>query len=242
LTLFNSYTGALQSTLRGHTGWINSLHWKGNDNVISTCDDGYVNFFCTFGLILKVKIWNIERGICTDGLDHEGNPILRIQCDLERNILASTIITEEADFYLWDLKSKETILKYHDSTMSSIEAMVLSPNKLYTSHFDGAIRIWDLRNMHSPVNTMTDNTTVVMCLQLVNDKLISGCFDSKIRVCEGYKLLLICEVYDADKGTLFTTIGHHTQAISCLRADENKIVSGGLDSQVTGWLIIVYNL
>lgn len=118
--------------------------------------------------------------------------------------------------------------------MASVESMLLGPNKLYTSHFDGEIRIWDLRNMHAPVNIMNDNTTVVMCLQLVNDKLISGCFDSKIKVFQSHlKFVKLLKVYDADKGSLLTTIGTHTQAISCIKADENKIVSGGLDSQVT---------
>lgn len=35
-------TGILKKTMRGHAGWINSIQWKGNDHVISTCDDGFV--------------------------------------------------------------------------------------------------------------------------------------------------------------------------------------------------------
>ncbi|KAK3117896.1 hypothetical protein LTR53_000309 [Teratosphaeriaceae sp. CCFEE 6253] len=67
------------------------------------------------------------------------------------------------------------------------------------------------------------HTNGVMCLQFDDNVLISGSYDSTVKV------------WDVNTGEELRTLTGHTSGIRCLQFDDNKLMTGGLDCTLKLW-------
>lgn len=63
----------------------------------------------------------------------------------------------------------------------------------------------------------------VTCLQFDENRLITGSYDTTVKV------------WDTDTGNLVTTLAGHTRGVRCLRFDKQKVITGGLDATIKVW-------
>lgn len=92
-----------------------------------------------------------------------------------------TIVTAHSDGSLrcWDHVSMESLgsqLVAHCGWISEIMVDPLSNNRLVTCGYDGAVQIWDQRDLSTPTCTLKDATTgtKVLCLDWRDDELACG--------------------------------------------------------------------
>ncbi len=158
------------------------------------------------------------------------------------------ILAEAGTIAIWNLENKTYEMKLigHTSTVSSLTTW---NDKIISGSEDKTIKIWNihpsnLKNQEfdkEPTQSKTDSssclgietrncemtleghTNVVSCLDILNNKIISGSYDHTVKI------------WNIENGTCEITLKGHTNAISCLALVNNEIISGSFDGTIKIW-------
>ncbi|KAF2858012.1 WD40 repeat-like protein [Piedraia hortae CBS 480.64] len=82
---------------------------------------------------------------------------------------------------------------------------------------------WAWKSGHFRTLTLSGHANGVMCLQFLGHTLMTGSYDSTIKI------------WNARTGSLTRTLNGHTSGIRCLQFDETKLMTGSLDSTLKLW-------
>ena len=142
---------------------------------------------------------------------------------------------------VWDLKSGYCIhvLRGHTSTIRCIKVLPFLP-LCVTGSRDSTIRVWDIRN-GKEVRVLRGHTQSVRCLGVRGRRIVSGSYDTTLRVrmrsclLPEVRLLMLLKVWDIDTGDCIHVLRGHFHQIYSVAFDGTYIASGGLDTTVRVW-------
>lgn len=200
--VYDTKTGKLRKKLEGHEGGVWALQYEGNILVSGSTDR-------------SVRVWDIERGLCQQVFYGHTSTVRCLQ------ILMPTEIGRDLD--------GNTIMK---------------PEKplIITGSRDSQLRVWRLPEVGSKryiqtgppalesdcpyfIRVMTGHTHSVRAISAYGDTLVSGSYDSSVRV------------WRISTGESLHVLHGHTQKVYSVVLDHerNRCISGSMDSLVKIW-------
>jgi len=168
-----------------------------------------------------IAIWNLVRGEKVNSLELE----MKVMClDMAGNIVVSGGYhvtsgdkTDVGCICIWDLNTGEHHMLYgHDSAVSDIK---FRDNKLWTSSYDGTLKIWD----SSKCITTLGNGIGLTCVDVSSTHVVSGSSGRNI------------EIWDRHTGEHKHTLSQHTYAITCVTIQQSFILSASFDKTIKLW-------
>lgn len=240
--VYDTQTGKLRKKLEGHEGGVWALQYVGNTLVSGSTDR-------------SVRVWDIEKGLCTQVFYGHTSTVRCLQ------ILMPTEVG-----------------KTHDG-----KAVMMPPKPLIiTGSRDSQLRIWRLPEPGSrryiqtgpPANesdcpyfirTLTGHTHSVRAIAAHGDTLVSGSYDSTVRVwristgeslhvlrghsqkvysvvldhernrCISGSMDSLVKIWDLDTGACLHTLEGHSLLVGLLDLREQKLVSAAADSTLRIW-------
>ncbi|KAL9941244.1 SCF ubiquitin ligase complex subunit cdc4 [Verticillium nonalfalfae] len=200
--VYDTKTGKLRKKLEGHEGGVWALQYEGNVLVSGSTDR-------------SVRVWDIEKGFCTQVFYGHTSTVRCLQ------ILMPTEIG-----------------KSHDGS-----SIMMPPKPLIiTGSRDSQLRVWRLPEPGSrryiqtgpPANdadcpyfirTLTGHTHSVRAISAHGDTLVSGSYDSTVRV------------WRISTGESLHVLHGHSQKVYSVVLDHerNRCISGSMDSLVKIW-------
>ena len=200
--IYDTKTGKLRKKLEGHEGGVWALQYEGNILVSGSTDR-------------SVRVWDIERGLCQQVFYGHTSTVRCLQ------ILMPTEVGR-------------------DSTGQPI----VQPEKplIITGSRDSQLRVWRLPEVGSRryiqtgppaqesdcpyfIRVLTGHTHSVRAISAHGDTLVSGSYDSTVRV------------WRISTGELVHVLRGHTQKVYSVVLDHkrNRCISGSMDSLVKIW-------
>jgi len=197
--IYDTKTGKLRTKLEGHEGGVWALQYEGNTLVSGSTDR-------------SVRVWDIEKGICTQTFFGHTSTVRCLQ------ILMPT----------------ETG-RAHDGS-----AVLMPPKPLIiTGSRDSQLRVWRLPEANSRryipsasdencpyfIRILTGHTHSVRAISAHGDTLVSGSYDSTVRV------------WRISTGEQLHVLQGHNQKVYSVVLDHkrNRCISGSMDSLVKIW-------
>ncbi|KAI9272874.1 WD40-repeat-containing domain protein [Phascolomyces articulosus] len=209
--VWNLETGQLIHSLSGHSSTVRCLRIdnEGKKAVTGSRD-------------ATVRIWDIENGVshhvCTG---HQAS----VRCmDIHDNLVATG--SYDATAKLFDIQTGECRFTYFGHH-SQIYSIAFDGIRIVTGSLDWSIKVWDPIG-GSCLATLTGHTSLVGHLQLStpyesSPLLVSGASDGCLRIWE--LRTFRCK----------HQVSAHDSSVSCLQADQKRILSGGSDGRVKLW-------
>ena len=252
ITIWDSSTGKILDSFRGHEKEITQVQFYNDDN-----------FIITSSLDKTVKLWN-NKTIVSSFDGHESG-VSRFILYNDKIITASI----EGIIRFWDIKEQTCIkvLKGHSQAIRSLAILELDDTCLYSSSDDETIRIWYTKADYSDF-TLYGHKDLISCVRLSNDgkKIVSTdskeikiwdlnngkclkTFSEQSRytdsVCFSPKDDLILtassdnmiKFFDSETGILKKTLSGHNDYINtiCFNNDGSQIVSASVDTTIKIW-------
>ncbi|XP_057299577.1 ribosome biogenesis protein WDR12 homolog [Hydractinia symbiolongicarpus] len=160
-------------SLSGHKEAVSTLCWPHNNELISAGWD-----HC-------IRLWDIESSSNKHTLT--GNKvILDIAFSVHTQLLASG--STDKHVRLWDTRTREgtvvrTLLSSHNGWVSSVDWSPTDANKLISGSYDNTIKMWDIRNITSPLYNLENHLDKVLCTcWKEQDVILSGGVDCNVHI------------------------------------------------------------
>ncbi|ELR12256.1 Fbox domain containing protein [Acanthamoeba castellanii str. Neff] len=170
-----------------------------------------------------VQVWDINSGAPLRSLTGHQYAVWNIK------LVGSTAISASYDgtLRLWDVKTGRNLntLRGHASAIWGLDAM---GNKVVSSSTDTFIRLWDMETGECERRVAANQDTIWCSQFLDQNTVITGGADIRIwdlRVNTG----------NEGECTPVSQFSGHKDAIRCLQADSNYVVSGSYDSTAGVW-------
>ncbi|KAL6863706.1 WD40 repeat-like protein [Trichoderma novae-zelandiae] len=200
--IYDTKTGKLRKKLEGHEGGVWALQYEGNILVSGSTDR-------------SVRVWDIERGLCQQVFYGHTSTVRCLQ-----------------------------ILMPTETGVSSDGAPIMQPEKplIITGSRDSQLRVWRLPEVGSRryiqtgppaqesdcpyfIRVLTGHTHSVRAISAHGDILVSGSYDSTVRV------------WRISTGDSLHVLRGHTQKVYSVVLDHerNRCISGSMDSLVKIW-------
>ncbi|KAI8340511.1 WD40-repeat-containing domain protein [Chlamydoabsidia padenii] len=231
INIYETKTGNLTSTLRGHEGGVWALQYLGNTLVSGSTDR-------------TIRVWDIERGVCTHVFLGHTSTVRCLQIvtptmvDGKLEPAHPLIVTGSRDSTLkvWRLPDPRTDLPFdgngvnpwymHNLTghTQSVRAISAHGNTLMSGSYDGLVNIWNLGTGRL-VHRMEGHTQKVYAVVIdpVRRRCISGSMDGSIRV------------WDYVSGQCLQILEGHTALVGLLGLSKDYLISGAADGTLRTW-------
>lgn len=213
INVYDTKTGALRATLEGHEGGVWALEYHRNTLVSGSTDR-------------TVRVWDIERGRCTQVFHGHTSTVRCLQ------IVLPTEMGKKAD---------------GSPHMMPREPLIITGSR------DSNLRVWKLPKPGDPVyvpsaphaddidcpyfvRALTGHTHSVRAIAAHGDTLVSGSYDSTVRV------------WKISTGEIVHRLHGHTMKVYSVVLDleRNRCISGSMDYTVKIWSLesgsVLYNL
>jgi len=171
LKIWNLYTGALEQTLRGHSGYVLAIHHTQGSRLISGSADK------------SVRIWNLDTGNCVGLLQGHKEAVTCVTMDSTE----SRIITGSLDrtIRLWSpqtLECERTLdwmsSEGHTGVIRDLQA---DDWRIISAADDKTIKVWDLATGRRLV-TLKSHSDGVTCLGFNDFYIVSGSYDKTVKL------------------------------------------------------------
>ncbi|KAL7785868.1 WD40 repeat-like protein [Trichoderma ceciliae] len=200
--IYDTKTGKLRKKLEGHEGGVWALQYEGNILVSGSTDR-------------SVRVWDIERGLCQQVFYGHTSTVRCLQ-----------------------------ILMPTETGMATDGSPIMQPEKplIITGSRDSQLRVWRLPEVGSRryiqtgppaqesdcpyfIRVLTGHTHSVRAISAHGDILVSGSYDSTVRV------------WRISTGDALHVLHGHTQKVYSVVLDHerNRCISGSMDSLVKIW-------
>ncbi|KAI5284018.1 SCF ubiquitin ligase complex subunit cdc4 [Ascosphaera aggregata] len=242
INVYDTKTGALRTTLRGHEGGVWALEYVGNTLVSGSTDR-------------SVRVWDIERAECTQVFQGHTSTVRCLQ------ILQPVKVGEGPDGGAEYVPKEPLIITgSRDSTLRVWKLPGRNDPKFYQT---GPAQ--DEYSSSYFVRTLTGHQHSVRALAAYGDTLVSGSYDTTVRVwkistgqclhrLQGHHMKVYSVVLDHERercisgsmdhmvkiwclktgAALFTLEGHHS-LVGLLDLRANRLVSAAADSTLRIW-------
>lgn len=242
INVYDTQTGALKATLRGHEGGVWALEYYGNTLVSGSTDR-------------SVRVWDIERAKCTQVFQGHISTVRCLQIvpptevgrhsDGTPKIMPKEplIITGSRDSNLrvWKLPQpgdplyyqrisgiEDTACPFFVRTLSghlhSVRAIAAHGDTLVSGSYDCSVRVWKISTGET-LHRLQGHTLKVysVVLDYERNRCISGSMDNTVKV------------WSLDTGSLIYNLEGHTSLVGLLDLKNNRLVSAAADSTLRIW-------
>jgi WD40 repeat protein len=173
----------------------------------------------------ELDFWDVSSWLITETL--QTGPLLNIEISPDAELLASS-----PDLYalrVMDLGEKSWIYNLKTSFTGAVNSFAFSPDGLFlaSGHYDGVIRIWDMR-------------TGLLKLEFQSQEVIQSLVfssDGRLLASGGSYESNLVRLWDPSTGLLLRTLEGHTSGVThLLFSPENQfLVSGSYDGILRIW-------
>ena len=212
--IWDPATGALVTTLKGHTGGVNSVAWSSDGTrIISGSDDR------------TVRIWDAATGTTLNTLRGHASQVYVVLSSADSTRIASA--SRDQSIKIWDLSTGSLVNTLSGHTLVA-ESVSWSPDKsrIASAYFDRIVRIWDLRT-GSVLQTLRGHTNLISAVAWSPEgsRIASASYDGRIKI------------WDAASGRLLKNLLGPSRYVTSVAwsADGSKLASGSGDSTVKIW-------
>ncbi|XP_020107458.1 autophagy-related protein 16 [Ananas comosus] len=214
--IWDSQTGALNSTLQGSLGSVLDLTVT-NDNkcIIAACSTN------------NLYVWQANGGRIRHTLTGHVNKV----CSVDANRVSSSVIASASldhTIKIWDLNTgycSNTIMSSSNcNTLSFIDH-----DTICSGHVDGNIRIWDIRRGKCSSQVAAHPQVTSVCVSRSGNLVLTSGKDNVHNLFD-VRTLEVCGTFRAGGSRVVSNWGR-----SCISADENCIVAGASDGSVYVW-------
>ncbi|KAF8942773.1 SCF ubiquitin ligase complex subunit cdc4 [Haplosporangium gracile] len=237
--VYNALTGTVLQTLVGHQGgvWASALY--NSNTLITTATDR------------TIRVWDLEKGICTHVFQTHTSTVRTAQIVLPINVnrhdlqLAPKYEPEfpiivagsrDTTLSVWRLPVRELnghlsateqenwLLHHLKGHTQAIRDVAAEGNLVASASYDTTARIW---NSHSGelIHTLVGH----------EDKLYTIVLDTFNRQCFTAGMDATIRVWSLDTGSSLHILTGHTSMVGLLRLNDNLLVSGSADRTVKVW-------
>jgi WD40 repeat protein len=173
----------------------------------------------------ELDFWDVTSWLITETL--QTGPLLNIKISPDGELLASS--PDQYALRVMDLGGKSWIYNLRTSFTGAVNSFAFSPDGLFlaSGHYDGMIRIWDMR-------------TGLMQLEFQSQEVIQGLVfspDGRLLASGGSYESNLVRLWDPSTGLLLRTLEGHTSSVThLLFSPENQfLVSGSYDGILRIW-------
>lgn len=242
INVYDTRTGALRSTLRGHEGGVWALQYEGNILVSGSTDR-------------SVRVWDIENGRQTHVFQGHTSTVRCLQILLPVKVGETAdgkdimmpkrplIITGSRDSNLrvWKLPQAsdpyyysagapmdDTDCPYFVRTLSghghSVRAIAAHADTLVSGSYDATIRVWKI-STGDVIHKLQGHTSKVYSVVLdhARNRCISGSMDNLVKI------------WSLETGTCLYTLDGHTSLVGLLDLNSDRLVTAAADSTLRIW-------
>ncbi|EJU01348.1 WD40 repeat-like protein [Dacryopinax primogenitus] len=209
IRVWNTHTGQLISTLRGHDGSVLCLKFDGKSSfLVSGSSDG------------SILIWDLEKGIILHRImkAHEGG-VLTLDFDDQRIVSGGRDNTVR----VWDRQSYDLkrIMTGHEGPVNCI---ILQGSTIVSASGDGKLMMWNIETAEI-LRRFEGHSRGIACVALTDHLVISGSKDPFMKL------------YDASTGTCLETVKGHHDLVRSLAVNRtmNRVISASYDKSVKVW-------
>ncbi|ANZ75060.1 BA75_02491T0 [Komagataella pastoris] len=253
INIYDTPTGKLRSTLKGHEGGVWAMKYYGNTLVTGSTDR-------------TVRIWDIKRGACTHilrghtstvrcleileptkvGINDKGEPIvfptepLIVTGSRDHTLRVwklpqSSFSLEETEDFSIDADDYETfdtddsdsnpfLVAVLRGHIASVRSVTGQGNIVISGSYDNTARVWDLR---------TGECTKI--LKGHTGRVYSVVLDSKRNRCISGSVDFSIKIWDLETGDCLKTMNEHTALVGLLGLSDNALVSAAADTTLRIW-------
>jgi len=207
---------SLHRTMTGHTGWVWSLSYSPDGNLIASGAADHT-----------VKIWDVSMGICIRTLRGHALDVYTVSFSPDGKFIASG--SEDNTVRIWNAATGEclNVLKGHKSW---VHAVAFSPDGRLVASASGdeTCRIWDVDSGIS-IKTLSGHTGSVWAVTFSPDgkKIITGSSDRTAKY------------WDIKTGECIKTLSGHNGAVRSVAFNPSGalIASGSCDNTIIIWRV-----
>jgi len=242
INVYDTKTGALKATLRGHEGGVWALEYHGNTLVSGSTDR-------------SVRVWDIERARCTQVFHGHTSTVRCLQIVLPTEVGRDAsgrpefmpkqpmIITGSRDSNLrvWKLPRPGDPVYYPSGPLAddtdcpyfvrvlaghthSVRAIAAHGDTLVSGSYDCTVRVWKI-----------STGQILHTLQSHSMKVYSVVLDPKRNRCISGAMDHMVKVWSLDDGALLYNLEGHTSLVGLLALQNDFLVSAAADSTLRIW-------
>ncbi|OAL75351.1 cell division control protein 4 [Trichophyton violaceum] len=242
INVYNTKTGALQSTLQGHEGGVWALEYYGNTLVSGSTDR-------------SVRVWDIESAKCTQIFHGHTSTVRCLQILLPAEVgtlpdgtpemmpREPLIITGSRDSTLrvWTLPKPSDPTYFQagpaqdDGTCPyfvrvmvghthSVRAIAAHGDTLVSGSYDCTVRVWKISTGEA-----------IHCLQGHSFKVYSVVLDHKRNRCISGSMDHMVKIWSLDTGAVLYNLEGHTSLVGLLDLNAGRLVSAAADYTLRIW-------
>ncbi|EDV19761.1 uncharacterized protein TRIADDRAFT_61795 [Trichoplax adhaerens] len=252
--IWNSSTGMLLQTLKGHTRGIWAIRFYGRNSLVSSSYDG------------SIKIWNIKSGACLKTLYSHNGPVWAIE--RKGDLLLSG--SQDKTAKLWDIRRHRLLLTLSGHTAAVFAVDIDDSISIaLTGSADRSIRLWNIINGDCHRIIWAGHASSVMAVN-INMGFIASSSDTiitlwnaktgdKVRQYLGHSRRIEClqlrmtdpdnvigyivsagrdgfvKYWDIKEGTCIQTLRGHMDVVNSIHFDELRIASASYDHEIKIW-------
>ena len=242
INVYDTQTGVLRATLKGHEGGVWALQYEGSVLVSGSTDR-------------SVRVWDIEKGVCTQVFQGHTSTVRCLQILMPtavgtgsdgRHIMMPKqplIITGSRDSNLrvWKLPkpnderffqagpaADDNDCPYFVRVLTghhhSVRAIAAHADTLVSGSYDCTVRVWKISTGET-VHRLTGHTQKVYSVVLDHkrNRCISGSMDNLVKV------------WSLDTGTVLFNLEGHSSLVGLLDLQGDRLVSAAADSTLRIW-------
>ena len=242
INVYDTQTGVLRATLKGHEGGVWALQYEGSVLVSGSTDR-------------SVRVWDIEKGVCTQVFQGHTSTVRCLQILMPTAVGAGPdgrqimmpkqplIITGSRDSNLrvWKLPkpnderffqagpaADDNDCPYFVRVLTghhhSVRAIAAHADTLVSGSYDCTVRVWKISTGET-VHRLTGHTQKVYSVVLDHkrNRCISGSMDNLVKV------------WSLDTGTVLFNLEGHSSLVGLLDLQGDRLVSAAADSTLRIW-------
>jgi WD40 repeat protein len=250
IKMWDINSGECMKTFRSHTGWVSCMDMMTKNQVIGSVINGgggSGEILVSGSWDATIKLWRPDTGrlLKTITRENAADAVYCLKCD-RRSSGQIAVGGRCPDVHILDVSSPVTInrplrvFKGHCKPVNDLQIDTSSKyGRVVTGSSDTTVKIWDDRDSGSSqcVGTLNHGGAVMAVAQDVY-KVISGCYDSTIRMFDLRRLSSNSDGIDSSggrwKNCCVRTLEAHSGAIFSLMVndDRNSITSGSADHTI----------
>ena len=220
VAMFDTNTGARTNELEGMLGSVLDVSFSSDDSLILGASAD-----------CALQLWDALTGRVKHRLTGHAQKVTTAQIsqsDAKRAISCSS----DRNLKLWDLTRGHVTTSM--LTPSNVYSVIFDSTEqgAYSAHFDGAIRVWDVRSADVVRESTVHNTVVTSVVALPNqNEILTNSRDNTLKLVD-IRTMDVVKVFSAPKYRVGTDWSN-----PCVSPDGENIASGGADGSLFIWRV-----
>lgn len=231
INVYDTRTGSLRHSLRGHDGGVWALQYVNNTLVSGATDR-------------TVRVWNIARGVCTHVFAGHTSTVRCLQIvmpklvdgRMEPSIPLIVTGSRDSTIRVWRLPDPERDERFRGNGVNpwfmhtlaghsqSVRTLAAHGNRLVSGSYDNTVCIWDIEQGRL-LHRMEGHT----------QKVYSVVIDPERRRCMSGSMDATVRIWDMETGNCLKILLGHSVLVGLLGLTPNYLVSAAADASLRIW-------